>query len=172
MRISALMVVIAMAANGCAKHGWQADPVLVQRLSAERPGVNYVESDVRKFVLPDPLRMADGTKVKSVEQWDARRAELLELFTTRMFGRSPGKPQELRFETIEENANALGGRATMRRVAIHSTQDGRHHSFEVDLFIPNGVSGPVPALLLIDNRGGATTAPVRGGPSDFWPVEQ
>src|SRR4051812_37099477 len=95
-------LVAAVILTGCAARGWQADPALVQQLSAPRRGINYAEANVPKYVLPDPLRMTDGTKVKAIEQWEARRAELLELFTTQMFGGAPGKPQELRFETIGE----------------------------------------------------------------------
>ena len=42
---------------------------------------NYDESKIPKYSLPDPLVMADGTKVVSAEQWRLqRRGEVVDLF--------------------------------------------------------------------------------------------
>src|SRR5262249_38203298 len=63
---------------------------LVMSASAQRPGVNYDESKVPAYTLPDALTCADGTRVTSAEIWkDKRRPELLELFEEQVYGRAP-----------------------------------------------------------------------------------
>ena len=152
---------------------WRADEQLIERLARRRPAYRLCEADVPRYELPEILRMADGTPVTSPAQWPARRAEMLELFRRYVYGRSPGKPQELRFELLEENAAALDGAATLRRVAVHSRQDERRHRFQLILFLPNArPTEPAPLFLLINNRPVENIDPTRRQKSEFWPVEE
>ena len=41
------------------------------------------------IVIPDVLQMQEGSCVSEVEQWNARREEILELFTREVYGRIP-----------------------------------------------------------------------------------
>ena len=116
--------------------GWRARPDVVARTSTSQPGFNYDESRVPAYTLPDVLAGAAG-RVTSVAGWRARRAEILDLFRDTVYGRSPGRPESLRFEPIETNRNAMGGVATLERVAIVSRQGPRSHRFELTLFLPN-----------------------------------
>ncbi len=119
--------------------------------------------------LPDALLMKDGRRVTSLADWPARRAELVELFTSQVYGRAPGLPEHLDFTVVEDNPTALGGTATLRRIAIKSTQAGRTHSFEVSLFAPNGKRSGV--FLLLSTRPASATDPTRAIKSEYWPVE-
>ena len=160
--------------------GWQANPDLVKQLAEKQPAVNYDEAKVGADELPDPLRFANGTKVGSVDAWPARRREIHELFREHVYGRSPGPPERLRFDVIEENASAMDGAATLKRIAVVSTQAGREHRFELTLFLPNarsssartGPDGGVPLFLLLNNRPATNTDPTRREKSGFWPAEQ
>ena len=119
--------------------------------------------------LPDALLMKDGRRVTSLAEWPARRAELVELFTSQVYGRAPGLPEHLDFTVVEDNPTAIGGTATLRRIAIKSTQAGRVHSFEVSLFAPNGRRSGV--FLLLSTRPASATDPTRAIKSEYWPVE-
>ncbi len=132
---------------------WQADPELVQSLARKRGNTVYDESKVPGYVLPDPLTMADGTKVTHSKQWPARRAEVLHLFRTRVYGRAPGRPEGMTFEVFDDTAKALGGKARRKQVAIRLT--GRETGPRMDLliYLPAGAKGPVPAFLLLNFRG-------------------
>ena len=162
--------------------GWQANPELVKQLSAKQPAFNYDERKVGPYDLPDPLRMANGSSARSVEVWPARRREIHELFREHVYGRSPGAPERLRFDVVEENPSAMDGAATLKRIAVVSTQAAREHRFELTLFLPNppsrsalrpaGPSGPVPLFLLLNNRPATNTDPTRREKSGFWPAEQ
>jgi hypothetical protein len=53
--------------------------------------VNYDESKVGKFTLPDPLVLADGNPVRDARTWtEKRRPEIVRLFEEDQYGRSPG----------------------------------------------------------------------------------
>jgi hypothetical protein len=150
--------------------GWQANPAVVAEASRQRPETNYVEARVPPYVLPDPL-VANGSSITSSTGWPRRREEILNLFREHVYGRSPGKPERLEFERLEENPSALGGAATLRRVSVVSRQSGRDHRFEITLFLPNARPGPVPVWLLINNRPGRTR-PIEREEPGFWPAER
>jgi hypothetical protein len=162
-----LTLSIAVAGQGA---GWQANPDLVAKTSKARPQFNYEEASVKPFELPDPLATGKG-RVRTSAEWKARRAEILELFRANVYGRRPGKPQQLRFESLEENPSAMDGKATLKRIAVLSRQQERDHRFELTIFLPNAARGRVPLFLLINNRAASLTSPARMEPSGFWPAE-
>lgn len=166
------LLLLAVATGAGAQEGWSADPELVERLSAGRHDVNYHESAVPDFVLPDPLRDDDGGRVATPEAWRGRRAALLDQFRANVYGRRPGPPDSLWFEVLEEDGDAMGGAATLRRIAIHSRVEDRQHTFELVLFLPNGVLGPSPVFLLLNNRPATNADPTRRTRSEFWPAEE
>lgn len=148
-----VLLAVAMVALGCGRPA---------------PSRCALEADAG---LPDPLRRADGSCVASVEEWPARRAEVLELFRKHVYGRDPGPPEELRFEVRQEDANALGGAATLQRVALIARHQGRELTFELILFTPNpGARSGV--FLLLNHRPPGNTDPTRTQVSPFWPVEE
>lgn len=151
--------------------GWQANPDVVARSAKQRPQFNWEEASVKPYELPDVLARKNG-RVATRTDWAARRAEILEHFRAQVYGRRPGKPQQLRFETIEENPKAMAGAATLKRIAVHSGQDGRTHKFEVTIFLPNASKAPAPLFLLLNNRAATLTDPTRAERSEFWPAEQ
>ena len=152
--------------------GWQANPELVSELSSKQPAFNYDEAKVGPYELPDPLRMASGSIVRSATAWPARRREIHELFREHVYGRSPGAPEHLRFDVVEENPSAMDGAATLKRIAVVCTQAGREHRFELSLFLPNRIKSGAPLFLLLNNRPATNTDPTRREKSGFWPAEQ
>ncbi len=109
---------------------------------------NYDESKVGNLPLPDPLICADGTKVTDAKLWQTkRRAEVFGLFQTHVYGRSPAKPANLVYEVTKTDPQALGGKATRKEVAIYLTGKKDGPRLDLQLFVPNGAKGPVPAFL-------------------------
>ena len=169
-----------LRAAGQEAAGWQANPQLIDQETVRQKGVNYTESRVGTLELPDPLAGA-RERVRDSAGWAPRRAEILELFREHVYGRSPGKPDQLTFEEVERNDRAMDGAATLQRVAIISSRQGRTHRFQLTLFLPRpSPSGlrpaspdvRVPVLLLLNNRPPATADPSRKEKSGFWPAEQ
>ena len=165
----------ALALAGCplvpgAQGGWQANDEVVRRTAQQQPKFNYEEARVGNYALPNPLAGRAGV-VRTPADWPARRAEILESFREHVYGRSPGSPERLRFDVVEENRQALSGAATMKQVAVISTQNDRDHRFVLTLFLPNKGGGPSPVFLLLNNRPASNTDPTRQVKSGFWPVE-
>lgn len=165
--IASIGLAITLSAQDAA---WRANPDVVARTTKRLPQFNFDEAGVKPYELPDPLERRTG-RVRTTEEWKSRRAEILDLFRTHVYGRSPAKPKQLAFEIIEEKPSALGGAATLKRVAVKSTHEGREHRFELTMFLPNAVRGPVPMFLLLNNRAVALTDPTRAEKSGFWPAE-
>jgi dienelactone hydrolase len=124
--------------------------------------------------LPDPLVLDSGQAVRTVKEWEEqRRPELLELFRTQVYGRAPiGRPDDLSFRLIEEDRNAIGGKATLKRIEISFSGPGGSGKIEPVIFIPNGRKSPAPGFLLICHRGKENFDPTRENKSPFWPAEE
>src|SRR5207247_1706171 len=86
---------------------------------AQRPDVNYDESKVGKYTLPDPLVLQSAEPVRDATTWDKRRRpEILKLFETNVYGRSPGRPKGMTFEPFDLDKRALDGRAIRKQVTV------------------------------------------------------
>jgi hypothetical protein len=168
--------------------------------AAQPKGAHYDEAKVPAYTLPDPLLLKNGQPVANAEAWKTqRRAEILELFQTHVYGRSPGRPSAMTFEVTSSDAKALGGKATRKEVSVYFT--GKKDGAKMDLliYLPNGRSGPAPAFVGLNFNGNHTihsdpaitlstqwmrpnkeggvinnraTAASRGTSSTRWPVEQ
>ncbi|WP_428667600.1 acetylxylan esterase [Runella sp.] len=98
--------------------------------------------------LPDPLAMNNWQRIKTSKQWHIqRRKELLELFANEMYGHSPKRPSQMRFEVFDEDKNALNGKATRRQVAVYFNGKADGPRMDLLMYIPNKVKGPVPAIV-------------------------
>jgi pimeloyl-ACP methyl ester carboxylesterase len=153
--------------------GWKASKETVERLSKNSSEFNYYEEKVPGYTLPDLLTSLDGKKVTTPQAWTKmRRGEILELFRANVFGRVPKTPYQQTFKVINSDKNALNGAATLKQVDITISAEGKQLVIHLILFTPNKEKKPVPAFLLIDNRGPANTDPTRKQKSEFWPVEE
>lgn len=151
--------------------GWRANAEIVARTSSRQAGFNYDEAAVGPYTLPDVLKGNSG-RIATPAEWTQHRPAVLELFRQDVYGRSPGRPRQLRFEVVAADPKAMDGAATLQRVAVLSAQSGREHRFEITLFLPNARKEPVPLFLLLNNRPATNADPTRQEKSGFWPAEQ
>lgn len=163
MRAACWFIVAGLALSACSPEDPGGGP------SAADGGAGAAQGTTAD--LPDPLLFADGRRVTSKEQWPERRAEILELFRRHVYGRAPGAPEALEVTVLEDDAPAMGGAATLRRVVIKSKQAGREHAFELARFAPSAAKARG-AFLLVSNRPARHTDPTRAQKSDFWPAEE
>jgi hypothetical protein len=128
-------------------------------VSSVRP-VNYEESRVPAYTLPDALRFNDGSPVRCPEAWRRRRGELLELFAAHVYGTTPTLVATPRFDLVEEGTDALGGRAVRRQVRITVAVGTRSLSMDLLLYLPRGASAHqrVPVFLGLNFDGNHTVA--------------
>lgn len=115
---------------------------------AQRPEVNYDESRVPAYTLPDPLIPESGEKVTAAAMWRSqRRPAILKMFESRMYGRSPGRPQAMSFEVTAEDQPALDGKAVRKEVVIHFAGAASGPGMTLLIYRPSAASGPVPAFM-------------------------
>src|SRR5580692_9858537 len=63
------------------------------------PLPNYDETKIHQYTLPDPLLMLSGERVTTADQWyKFRRPELMRLFETYIYGRTPTDKPEMKCE--------------------------------------------------------------------------
>jgi hypothetical protein len=118
------------------------------------PDANYDEAKVGTFKLPDPLVGADGKPVASTSAWRRqRRGEILELFRSHVYGRSPARPRKLRFVMGAVDRKALGGKATRKEITIHFSEQADGPHMDLLLYVPNDAKKPVPAFLGLNFKG-------------------
>lgn len=125
-----------------------------------QPEVNYDEARVGKYTLPDPLVMRNGEKVTDAATWkNKRRPEVLELFRTHVYGRSPGRPKDMTFKPFDNEPKALDGTATRKQITVSFTgrQDGP--SMDMLMYLPNRAPKPVPVFLILNFSGNQGTHP-------------
>src|SRR5260221_11160423 len=116
--------------------------------SPAQPKANYDETKVPSYTLPDPLTLTNGSKVTDAKAWrEKRRPEILELFRSQVYGRSPGRPTNLMFAVTSTNPRALGGKATRKQVAVYFTGEPTGPKMDILIYLPNGVVRPVPGFV-------------------------
>lgn len=126
----------------------------VEGLSRE---VNYDESRVPEYVLPDPLMLEDGTPVSDDRVWqEQRRGEILRLFEEHVYGKTPETPGEFRVTVDSIDPEALGGAATRKEVTVQFGPKKEDPSMVILLYVPNEVEGPAPVFLGLNFYGNHT----------------
>ncbi|MBS1786350.1 MAG: acetylxylan esterase [Acidobacteria bacterium] len=116
---------------------------------------NYDESKVGAYTLPDPLTMRDGRKVNTAKLWRQRREEILNLYETYVYGRTPAaaKAAKISFEVTSRDAKALGGLATRKEVTVYLTGKKDRPKMSVLFYIPNDRKQPAPLFLGLNFNG-------------------
>jgi hypothetical protein len=160
----------------------------------ERSELSYDESKVPEYTLPDPLVCNDGTRVTTVKQWEQqRRPELLEFFSSQMYGRTPKEKIKVTYETLSENPDFFNGKATGKQVKFIFTNGHKNVEAILLLVLPNSPKGKAPVFVSYNYGGNHTTcfepsieyppsfsflktsdepAGKPGSGSDRWPYEQ
>jgi MYXO-CTERM domain-containing protein len=126
--------------------------------------------------LPDPLLAPDQTPITTAEQWqDEQRPRIFGLFETEVHGKATlGRPANQTFQIIEQDAGALGGQATLKRVEIRIQDAAKTNTLPIRLllFTPNGAPAPVRTFLYLNPFLESDTDPTRAMKSERWPVEE
>lgn len=112
--------------------------------------VNYNETLVGKYVLPDPLDSQNGQTIRTVDAWQQkRRQEVLRLFRTYQFGEVPKEAiPTAPWQLIEENRMSKSNTAIRKQVRIYLSSD-KTQCVNVLCYLPKQSKGKVPILLHI-----------------------
>ena len=123
-------------------------------IDAQAQDVNYDESNVPEYSLPDPLLLSDGTKVTDANTWRRRRRpEILGLFEQHVYGKVPPRPEKMNFTVTSVDTEALDSKATRRQISVHFTPNKDGPLMDILIYIPNHLPRPVPAFLSLNFYG-------------------
>lgn len=121
--------------------------------------VNYTETKVNEYTLPDPLICADGQIVDNTEIWmDKRRDEVVKLFEQYQFGQSPPAPKNIRYNVFERGMPAFDGKAKRTQATIHFSDSTDDPKMDLLMYVPKEAAEPVPLLLYISFRANSMAA--------------
>jgi hypothetical protein len=110
--------------------------------------VNYDETKVGAYTLPDPLVLANGKPVRDAKTWyNKRRPEIVRLFEDNQYGRSPGRPKAMSFDVFDKGTPAFDGKAIRRQVTVYFSADKAGPKMDLLVYLPAGARKPVPLLL-------------------------
>jgi hypothetical protein len=113
--------------------------------------VNYTEAKVGEYTLPDPLTLANGDPVTTVDDWQVkRRPEIVALFEENEYGRAPARPKAMRFELVETGTPCFEGKAIRKQIAIHFGEGEADPVLDLLVYLPAAATTPSPVLLNIN----------------------
>jgi hypothetical protein len=142
LSLSGLPLLLALSVATCRLDGAQSQEV------------NYDESKVGAYTLPDPLVLKNGQRVTDTKTWvNKQRPEILRLFETQVYGRSPARPAGLKFEVLASESEAFGGKAIRKEIRVCFTGSKDGPGLDLLLYVPNRVSRPVPTFLGLNFSG-------------------
>ena len=121
-------------------------------------GINYDETKVPSFVLPDMMVCNDGTPVLNKKTWERkRRPELLEYFFSQEYGRTRYDKIGVRYEDVSTDESFLGGKATCKQVRFIFSNGEKELEAIAMLVIPNRRKGKVPVFVAYNFKGNHST---------------
>jgi hypothetical protein len=120
--------------------------IVMSPITAQQPVARYDESKVPAFTLPDPLIFNDGSKVINKNQWDKRRAEILQIFKNEIYGTSPDWHGKIQATEISRNENALDGLAVRKEIKLAIINGNKEVDMLMLLYLPHSVK-PVPLFM-------------------------
>jgi len=129
--------------------------ILATTAFGQKAPVNYDESKVGNYTLPDPLAGSNGEPVRDAKTWrEKRRPEILHLFEEHVYGRTPaGRPPEMHFKRVEPRASALGGKAVRKQITVYFKRDESGPAIDLLLYLPKNARGRVPVFLGLNFNG-------------------
>ncbi len=114
---------------------------------------NYDESKANPYpVLPDPLKLNNGTPVTNSEMWwNERRPEIVEFFDREVYGRVPANVPKVTWVGVKTSNESENGVQVIKKELEGRVDNSAYPEIEVtiklNLTIPAKASGPVPVVM-------------------------
>jgi hypothetical protein len=121
---------------------------------------NYDESKTGTYILPDPLVLKNGQRVKNAKDWwKKRRPEIMEDYTSEIYGRIPAQTPKVWFDIVSTDSSAVSNTAVLKKIVGHidnTFYPSDTPQIEISLYMPKGVKGRLPLMVQVS---GAFFAP-------------
>lgn len=113
--------------------------------------INYEESEVGVYELPDLFTLNEGGVVKDADTWYMqRRPEILEAFKENQYGHDPGRPEKMLFDVFDEGTPAFDSTAIRKQLRVFFAGDTAGPFMDLLIYLPPDSEGPVPLLMSIN----------------------
>ncbi|HUS01397.1 MAG TPA: hypothetical protein VMY77_06710 [Chitinophagaceae bacterium] len=118
-----------------------------ESVSGQNNSINYEESKVPSYKLPDPLSAPNGKKIMSPLQWTKmQRPYMMQMMQNYVYGKFPGKPKGMRFQINSIDSSALNGLAIRKTITIFFSSVDDRSKMEVLLYLPKDIKTRVPVF--------------------------
>jgi hypothetical protein len=96
--------------------------------------------------LPNPFVFADGSPVRTKEDWDRRRLEIKDLFQDYEYGHMPPKPQKM---TVKKGTRVTDkeNNVIIQNLEVIMEHEGKTFTLSVTVALPADAKGKVPVLI-------------------------
>ena len=115
------------------------------------PGFDEATANEWMPTMPDALKMKDGTKVTTKEQWEKRRAEILEDFEREVYGRIPANVPKVTWEVTNTTESTVGDVPVITKTLVGHVDNSAFPEITVNIqasfTVPAKTPGPVPVLI-------------------------
>lgn len=150
--------------------------------TAQQTPVNYDESKIPPYTLPDLLVTDSGERITTVQGWEEiRRPELLARFADQMYGITPTEKIEVSYQKVDDTHNALDGMATRKQIVFTFTKGNLTKQATLLLYLPNYVKEKAAVFFAFNFKGNQAVHPdpairptsetSRGEAASRWPLE-
>ena len=107
-----------------------------------------VQARLKQLNLPDVLVLNDGTRVNNKDMWPERRAEIVQLLGSQVYGFSPPPPPEVYGNVENRDEGAFANKAIHSVVSLVFETPKGEFSFPLHLIVPK-TEIPAPVFLNI-----------------------
>ncbi len=121
---------------------------------AQSREVNYDESKVPQYTLPELLITTAGKRIESKEDWEkVRRPELLKIFSEQMYGTTPGDKIKVEYTVLEKKQGVLNGLADRQQIEFTFSSGDKEIKALLLVYIPATAGGKVPFFIGYNFKG-------------------
>lgn len=118
--------------------------------------INYDESKVPAYKLPEVLVGMKGDKIESAKQWrNERRPEIIKLFQDNVYGEIPSAPKGIFFKEVSEKY-ILDGKGRQKQIKLWFDQGREDICLNLLVYFPVKCEKPVPVFANMNFRGNYT----------------
>ena len=121
--------------------------------------------------LPDPLLFNNGTRVTRAAQWPARRAEIVEVFDSDVYGRRPDVTPKVTWTVATTTTDTIAGIPVITKKLVGHVDNSAYPLLTVNIIasltVPANAKGPVPVVF---GGGGDTSVPAGVTPTTVAPL--
>lgn len=121
---------------------WLLEIVFIFQVNAQNsyPDVNYDESKIPPYTLPELLKTEKGEQITTVKEWEKkRRPELYQLFCDEVYGAMPEDKIKQKFIVANVDKNFADGIATHKTVEIRMSRNNKEMKATFHVYTPNAV---------------------------------